>query len=175
MSSSGGNLICWCFSTEHLKLNINIYCFLVFEAERVYVCIALCWWLARIQLSNLGAQWDDHLLHCLPVFCGPYLANSTSLRIPSSCFFKLCFLLYVVVSCFGLTFFLLTSLTILFLSLLFVLFFLLLVLVPQDSSLLCFSLPSLLRRTYKFYLKLRQFLFCSLWVITISNFFLNFL
>lgn len=82
MSSSGGNLICWCFSTEHLKLNVNIYCFLVFEAERVYVCIALCWWLARIQLSNLRAQWDDHLLHCLPVLCGPYLANSTSLHIP---------------------------------------------------------------------------------------------
>ena len=35
MSSSGGNLICWCFSTEHLKLNIKIYCFLVFEAESV--------------------------------------------------------------------------------------------------------------------------------------------
>lgn len=82
MSSSGGNLICWCFSTEHLKLNVNIYCFLVFEAERVYVCTALCWWLARIQLSNLRAQWDDHLLHCLPVLCGPYLANSTSLHIP---------------------------------------------------------------------------------------------
>lgn len=172
MSSPGGNLINWCFSTEHLKLNIKIYCFLVFEAERVYVWIALCWWLARIRLSNLGAQWDDHPLHCLPVLCGSHLANSTSLHMPSSCFFKLCFLLYVTASCFVLTFFLLTSLTIPFLPLLFVLFFfLLLVLVLQDSSLLCFSLQSLLQRTYKFYLKLGQFLLCSLWVITISNFF----
>lgn len=123
MSSPGGSLINWCFSTEHLKLNIKIYCFLVFEAERVYVWIALCWWLARIRLSNLGAQWDDHPLHCLPVLCGPHLANSTSLHMPSSCFFKLCFLLYVTASCFVLTFFLLTSLTIPFLPRLFVLFF----------------------------------------------------
>ena len=123
MSSPGGNLINWCFSTEHLKLNIKIYCFLVFEAERVYVWIALCWWLARIRLPNLGAQWDDHPLHCLPVLCGSHLANSTSLHMPSSCFFKLCFLLYVTASCFVLTFFLLTSLTIPFLPLLFVLFF----------------------------------------------------